>query len=66
MSKIKRYTIEEIEKMKSKSDVKKFKETTEKDILEQSMADPDTPVLTDEELDEMECVKEQKHDKKDS
>ena len=66
MSKIKRYTMEEIKKMKSKSDIKKFKETTEKDILEQSIADPDTPILTDKELKEMRPAKERNHGKKDS
>lgn len=64
MSKIKRYTMEEIKKMKSKSDIKKFKETTEKDILEQSIADPDTPILTDKELKEMKPAKERKNGKK--
>ncbi len=65
MSKIKRYTMEEIEKMKSESDIKKFKGTTEKDILEQCMADPDTPILTDKELKEMRPAKERKNGKKD-
>lgn len=65
MSKIKRYTMEEIEKMQSKSDVKKFKATTEKDIIEQSLADPDTPILTDKELKEMKPAKERKNGKKD-
>ena len=57
--------MEEIEKMKSKSDIKKFKDTTEKEILEQSMADPDTPILTDKELREMRPAKERKNGKKD-
>lgn len=65
MSKIKRYSMEEIEKMKSKSDIKKFKATTEKDILEQCMADPDTPILTDKELKEMKLSRERKNGKKD-
>ena len=65
MSKIKRYTMEEIKKMKSKSDIKRFKETTEKDILEKSIADPDTPILTDKELKEMRPAKERKNGKKD-
>ncbi|MBI3561181.1 MAG: hypothetical protein HY080_05630 [Gammaproteobacteria bacterium] len=63
MSRIKRYTMEEIRKMKSRSDVKKFKDTTEKDILEQSMKDPDTPILTDKELKEMKPAKERKRGK---
>ena len=60
MTNIKRYTLEEIEKMKSRSDKKKFDATTEKDILEQSIADPDTPILTDKELKEMKLAKERK------
>ena len=57
--------MEEIKKMKSKSDIKRFKETTEKDILEKSIADPDTPILTDKELKEMRPAKERKNGKKD-
>jgi uncharacterized protein (UPF0147 family) len=64
MSKIKRYTSEEIDKMKSKSDKKKFDATTEKDILEQALADPDTPILTEKELREMKLAKEKKHGKR--
>jgi hypothetical protein len=60
MSDVKRYTLEELEKMKSKSDKKKFDETTEKDILEQGIADRDTPILTDDELKEMKPAKERK------
>jgi len=62
---IRRYTVEELRKMKSETDVKKFNETTEKDILEQSIADPDTPILTKKELKEMRPAKERKHGKKD-
>lgn len=62
MSKIKRYTLDELENMKSKSDQKKFDETTEKDILEQIIADPDTPRLTEEELKEMILAKGQKNE----
>lgn len=58
MSNIKRYTLDELEKMKSRSDQKRFDETTEKDILEQGMADPDTPVPTQEELKKMKLAKE--------
>jgi uncharacterized protein (UPF0147 family) len=58
MSNIKRYSLDEIEKMKSKSDKKKFDETTEKEILEQIISDPDTPRLTKEELKELKIVKE--------
>lgn len=62
---IRRYTLEELRKMKSKTDVKKFNSTTEKDILEQSLADPDTPILTKKELKEMKPAKERKNEKKD-
>ncbi len=61
---IKRYTLEEIRKMKSKTDTEKFNATTEKDILEQSMADLDTPILTDKELKEMRPAKGRKNAKK--
>ena len=63
---IKRYTLEELEKMKSESDLEKIKSTTEKDIIEQSLADPDTPILTKEELSEMQLASERKNGKKDS
>jgi uncharacterized protein (UPF0147 family) len=62
---IKRYTLEELRKMKSRTDIEKFKATTEKEILEQSLADPDTPVLTEKELKEMKPAKERKDGKKD-
>ncbi len=48
----KTYTLEEIKNMKSKTDVDFFKKTTEKDIMEQIISDPDTPNLTNEELKE--------------
>ena len=64
MSKIKRYTSDEVDKMESKSDKKKFDETTEKEILEQSLADPDTPILTKKELREMKLAKERKDEKR--
>ncbi|GAB2191146.1 hypothetical protein MAH1_27540 [Sessilibacter sp. MAH1] len=60
MSNIKRYSLDEIEKMESKSDKKKFIETTDKEILEQIIADPDTPKLTKEELKELKLAKERK------
>ena len=62
---IKRYTLEELRKMKSETDIEKFDSTTEKDILEQSLADPDTPILTKKELKEMKPAKERKNGKKD-
>jgi len=48
----KTYTLEDIKKMKSKTDVDFFNKTTEKDIMEQSISDSDTPHLTDKELKE--------------
>ncbi len=63
---IKRYTLEELEKMKSESDLEKIKNTTEKDIIEQSLADPDTPILTKKELSEMQLASERKNGNKNS
>jgi len=63
---IKRYTLKEIEKMKSESDLEKIKKTTEKDIIEQSLADPDTPILTKKELSEMKLATERKNGKENS
>ncbi|HHI91932.1 MAG TPA: hypothetical protein ENK04_00210 [Gammaproteobacteria bacterium] len=60
---IKRFTLEELEKMKSESDLEKIKNTTEKDIIERSLADPDTPILTKEELNEMQLASERKNGK---
>ncbi len=62
---IRRYTLDELKKMKSESDIGKIKATTEKDIIEQSLADPDTPILTDKELKEMRLTTERKNGKKD-
>ena len=56
--------MEEIRKTQGKSGIKKFKATTEKDILEQCMADPDTVILTDKELKEMKPARERKDGKK--
>jgi len=56
----KTYTLEEIKKMKSKTDVDFFNKTTEKDILEQTISDPDTPYLTDEEIKEFTNPEERK------
>ncbi len=53
----KQYTIEELRKMKSKTDIKKFNETTEKQINEQTMSDPDLPNLTDNEMKEFDFPK---------
>ena len=49
--------------MKSESDLEKIKNTTEKDIIERSLADPDTPILTKEELNEMQLASERKNGK---
>ena len=53
----KTYTLEELKKMKSKTNVERFKSTTEKDILEQSLSDPDTPYPSDEEIKEFSTPK---------
>ncbi|TQV74249.1 hypothetical protein FKG94_16735 [Exilibacterium tricleocarpae] len=53
MTKRKRYSLDELEKMKSESDQEKFDETTDVDILEQIISDPDTPHLTEQEVKEM-------------
>jgi len=63
MSETKKYTLEELKNMKSKTDIDKFNSTTEKDILEQSIADPDTPILTDKEIKEMKPAKDRKNGK---
>ncbi len=57
----KTYTLEELKKMKSKTDVEHFKNTTEKDIMEQSISDPDTPYLTNDELKELTTPEERKN-----
>jgi hypothetical protein len=56
----KTYTLEELKKMKSKTDHERVKNTTEKEIMEQSISDPDTPYLTDEELKEFTTPEERK------
>lgn len=56
----KTYTLEELRKMKGKTDLERVKNTTEKDIMEQSISDPDTPYLTDEELNEFITPEERK------
>lgn len=53
----KEYSLEELKKMKSKTDVARFKETSEKDIMEQTMSDPDVPNITEEELKRFELAK---------
>lgn len=49
----KTYTLEVLRKMKSNTDLARVKSTSELDIMEQSIADPNTPYLTDEELKEL-------------
>lgn len=56
----KTYTLEELKKMKGKTDLERVKNTTEKEIMEQSISDPDTPYLTDEELKEFTIPEERK------
>lgn len=56
----KTYSLEELRRMKSKTDLERVKQTTEVDIMEQSIADPDTPYLTDDELKELTTPEERK------
>ncbi|PID42938.1 MAG: hypothetical protein CSA52_02010 [Gammaproteobacteria bacterium] len=56
----KTYTLEELRKMKGETDIERIKNTTEKEIMEQSISDPDTPYLTDDELKEFTTPKERK------
>ncbi len=51
------YSLEDLKKMKSQTDVERFKKTTEQEIREQSILDPDTPYLTEKELKEMKPAK---------
>lgn len=60
----KQYTLEELKKIKSKTDIKKFHETTEKEIKEQTMSDPDLPNLTEEELKEFDFPKNREKNEK--
>ena len=59
------YTLEELRKMKGKTDIEAFKKLTDKEIKEQILADPDTPNLTEDELKEFDFPKkrEKKNDK---
>lgn len=60
----KEYTLEELRSMKSKTDVNRFNETSEKDIMEQTIADPDLPNFTNKELQEFKLAKgKESHDK---
>jgi len=55
----KEYSLEELKKMKSQTDVQRFNETSEKDILEQTILDPDLPNLTDNELKQFKLAKKE-------
>lgn len=55
-----RLTLQQIRKLKSLSDAKKFKETTEVEIDKQISEDPDLYQLTDEELAQFELVRREK------
>lgn len=59
----KTYSLEELKKMKSETDVERFKNTSEKEIMEQTIADPDLPHLSEEELKEFKPAKERKNEK---
>lgn len=61
----KEYSLEELKKMKSKTDVKRFNETSEKDIMEQTISDHDLPNLTEEELKEFKLTKGEPSNEKD-
>lgn len=62
----KTYTLEELKKMKSKTDIERFNKTSEKEIMEQSISDPDTPYLTDDELKELTTPEERKRNDENS
>jgi hypothetical protein len=47
--------------MKGKTDVARVRNTTEKDIMEQTMSDPDTPYPTGEQLKEFTTPAERKN-----
>lgn len=52
-----RLTLQQIRKLKSLSDAKKFKETTEEEIDKQIAEDPDLYQLTDEQLKQFELAR---------
>ncbi len=47
---IKQYTLEELKKLKGKSDLERLKNMTEEELEEAAKSDPDSAWLTDEEL----------------
>ncbi|MDH5730613.1 MAG: hypothetical protein OEZ58_16605 [Gammaproteobacteria bacterium] len=62
----KHYTLEELRKMRGRTDIEAFEKLTDKEIKEQILADPDTPNLSEDELKEFDFPKERerKHDDK--
>lgn len=52
-----RLTLEQLRKLKSLSNAKKFQETTEEDIDRQIAEDPDLYELTDKELAEFDLAR---------
>lgn len=56
----KAHKLGDIKRVKSKTDVDFFNKTTEKDILGQSISDPDTPYLTEEDFKEFTTSEERK------
>jgi len=54
------YSLAELREMKSNTDLERFKNTTERDIMEQSMSDPDLSNLTDDELSEFTSPEERR------
>tara|TARA_R110001583_G_scaffold103368_1_gene250569 strand:+ start:774 stop:962 length:189 start_codon:yes stop_codon:yes gene_type:complete len=58
----KTYSLEDLKKMKSKTDIERFKNTSEKEIMEQTIADPDLPNLSEEELKEFKLAKDRKNE----
>lgn len=55
--KITRISLDQIRKLKSLSNAKKFENTTDEEISKQIESDPDLYELTDEELAEFELVR---------
>ncbi len=47
---MKQYTLEELKKLKGKSDLDRLENMTEKELEEAAKSDPDSAWLTDEEL----------------
>jgi hypothetical protein len=58
----KTYTLEEIKKLKSKTDNERIKKITEEEIEKSAKEDPDSALPTDEELKKFKRVNP--HDKK--